>query len=98
MRFTPASRDQLDLRSADVQVRSIVDRNVWLVAQNIFGAESLSEELLREDVRRVEFPFELFLIVASAIKPGARIQAAEVRMTTDMVPVRVSNEYSRQRW
>ena len=97
MRLTPSNWDQLEFRSADVQVRSTVDRNVRLVAQNIFGAESLSEELFREDVRPVEFLFELLLIVASPIKLGTRVQAAEVRMTADMVPVCVSNEHGCQR-
>src|SRR5262245_7592893 len=97
MRFTPSNWDQLEFRSADVYVRSIVDRHVWFVAMNILGVESLSEKRFSEDVRPVEFPFELFLIVASTIKLGTRVQAAEVRMTADMVPVRVSNEHSCQR-
>ena len=93
VRFTALSWDQLELRSADVQVRSIVDRNVRFVAHNIVGAESLSKKLLREDLRRVEFLLELFLIVAASIKFGTRVQATEVRMTADMVPVCVSNEH-----
>src|SRR5215467_9145064 len=97
MRFAPSNRDQLELRSADVQVRSIVDRNVRFVAQNVLGAESLSEELLREYLRCVEFPFELFPIVASPIKLGTRVQAVEVGMTADMVPMSVSNEHRCQR-
>src|SRR5215467_10535206 len=78
-------------------INSNFDRHVWFVATNILRAESLSEKRFAEDVRPVEFLFELFLIVASTIKLGTRVQAAEVRMTADMVPVCVSNEHSCQR-
>src|SRR4030095_249595 len=61
MRLAPSSRDQFELRSADVQLCPIVDRNIWLVAQNLLRAEALSEELLREDVGPVEFLSILFL-------------------------------------
>src|SRR5215467_731457 len=54
MRFTPSRGDQLELRSADAQVRSSVDRNVRFVAQDFLRTESLSKELLRENVRTVE--------------------------------------------
>src|SRR6516165_10311350 len=92
MRLTPSNWDQLERRSADVQVGSIVDRNVRLVTQKI-----LRTELLREDSWPVGLLFELFLIVASPIKLGTRVQAAEVGMTADMVPVGVSNEHGCQR-
>src|SRR6516165_12012107 len=97
MRLTPSNWDQLERRSADVQVGSIVDRNVRLVTQKILRAESLSEELLREDSWPVGLLFELFLIVASSIKLGTRVQASEVGMAADMVPVGVSNEHGCQR-
>src|SRR5262249_28418001 len=64
-------------------------------------AETLSEELLPEDLRAVEFLFELLLIVASPIKRGTRVQATEVGMTSDMVPMSVSDEHGcqwRQSW
>src|SRR5262249_17161514 len=82
---------------ADVHVCSIVDRHVWFVAMNILWAESLSEKRFPEDGRPVEFLFELFLIVASTIELGTRVQSAEVRMTADMVPVSVGKEHSCQR-
>ena len=72
MRLTPSNWDQLEFRSADVHVRSIVDRHVWFVAMNILGVESLSKKGFPEDVWSVEFLFELFLIVASTIKLGTR--------------------------
>src|SRR5262245_19024066 len=97
MRLTPSNWDQLEFRSADVRVRSTVDRNVRFVAHNIFGPESLYEELFPEDVRPVEFLFELLLIVASPIKLGTRVQAAEVRMIAAMIPVSGSNEHGCQR-
>src|SRR4030095_2785167 len=97
MRLTPSNWDQLEFRSADVHVRSIVDRNVWFVALNILEVKSLSEKRFPEDVRPVEFLFELFLIVASTIKPRTRVQAAKVRMTAYVVPVGVGNEHSCQR-
>src|SRR5215813_14019450 len=96
MRLTPSNWDQLEFRSTDVHVRSIVDRHVWFVATNILGVESLSEKRFPEDVRPVEFPFELFLIVAAAVKLGTRVQAAKVRMTPDMIPVGVGNEHGCQ--
>src|SRR6516162_2479897 len=92
MRLTPSNWDQLERRSADVQVGSIVDRNVRLVTQKILRTELLSEELLREDSWPVGLLFELFLIVASPIKLGTRVQAAEVGMTADMVPWGVRKE------
>src|SRR6266542_5222941 len=97
MRLAPSNWDQLKFRSADVQVRSLVDRNVWFVAQNIVGTESLPEELLPEDLWPVEFLFEFFLVVASPVKLGTRVQPAEVGVTAHMVPVCVSNEHGRQR-
>src|SRR5215831_16004057 len=97
MRFTPSNWDQLEFRSADIHVRSIVDRHVWFVAMNFLRVESLSEKRFPEDGRPVEFPLELFLIVASTIKLGTRVQAAKVRMTADMVPVGVGDEHSCQR-
>src|SRR5215471_10124806 len=96
MRLASMSRDQLELRSADVQVRSLVNCNVGFVAQEIVGSESLSEELLRKDCRPIALLVELLLIVLSPIKLRTRVEAAEVRMTTDMVPVCVSNEHGRQ--
>src|SRR5215831_15770043 len=66
--FTPSSRNQLELRPADGQVRSIVDRNVWLVTQKTLRAESLSEELFPKNSWPVGLLFELFLIVASIVK------------------------------
>src|SRR5262245_56495590 len=98
MRLTPANWDQLKFRSADVHVRSIVDRSVWFVATNILGVESLSEKRFPEYVRPVEFLFELFLIVASTIKLWTRVQAFEVGITADMVPVGMGDEHSCQRW
>src|SRR5262249_54285735 len=97
MRLTASNWDQLEFRSADIHVRSIVDRNVWFVAPNILGVESLSEKRFPEYIRSVEFLFELFLIVASTIELGTRVQAPEVGMTPDMVPVGVGNEHSCQR-
>src|SRR5215831_10760729 len=73
VRFTASSRNQLEVRSADVQVRSIVDRNIRFVALNVRGAESVSEELLGKDFRCVEFFLELFLIVSSSIKLRRRV-------------------------
>src|SRR5262249_47565867 len=96
MRLTPSNWDQLEFRSTDVHVRSIVNCHVWFVATNILRVESLSEKRFPEDVRAVEFLFKLFLIVASTIKLGTRVQAAKVQMTADMVPVSVGNEYSCQ--
>src|SRR5215472_17561840 len=97
MPLTASNWDQLEFRSADIHLRSVVDRSVWFVATNILGVESLSEKWFPEYVRPVEFLFELFLIVASTIKLGTRVQAAKVRMTPDMVPVGVGNEHSCQR-
>src|SRR5215471_13352584 len=73
MCFTAMSREQLELRSADVQFRYLVDRGVGLVAQEILWAESVSKELLREDSRAVGLLLELLLIVLSPIKPGTRV-------------------------
>src|SRR6516162_1889489 len=74
----------------------VVDRNIRFVALNILGTEPLSEERLRESPRPIEFPLELFLIVRPPIKLGMRVQATEVGMPADMVPVCVSNEHCRQ--
>src|SRR5215467_7177131 len=95
--FTASSRDQLEFRSPDIQICSFVDRNVRSVAENIIGAESLSEELLTKDTRTVNLLLEIVPIVLSPVKPGTGVQAAEVRMTAHMVPVCVSNEQRCQR-
>src|SRR5262249_11369073 len=88
--------DQLEFRSADIQVRPVVDRDVWFVAPDILGFESLAEELLPEDIRSVKFSCELFLIVGSSVKLGMRVQSAEKGRTAAMVPVCVSYEHCRQ--
>src|SRR5262249_2621468 len=88
---------QLEGRPANGYVRPAVNRNVRFVAPHILEVEALSEELLGEGARPVEFLFELFLIVPSSVKRGRRAQAAEVRMAADMVPMRVGNEHGRQR-
>src|SRR5262249_49877603 len=54
-----------------------------------------------ENLWPVKFLFELLLIVASPVKLGTRVQAAEVGMTADMIPVGVRNQHSckrRQSW
>src|SRR5262249_12000650 len=97
VRLTAPNRDQLELRSVDVQIRSIVDRDVRLVAPNVLEFETVAEKLLREDLRGVEFPLELLLIVPSPIESGTWAQAAEIRMTADMIPVRMSDEHGAER-
>jgi len=62
MRLTPSNGNQLELRPADSQVRSVVDRNVRFIAQNILGAEPLSEELLRKDGDRNRWCKRLWLL------------------------------------
>src|SRR5262249_17784949 len=44
-----------------------------------------------------EVLLELVLIVASAVILGTRAQAVEIGMTADMIPVRMSDKYRRQR-
>src|SRR5262249_37134405 len=97
VRFAPVSQDQLDLRSADVQIRSVVDGNVRFVAQDFVGAESVTEEWFLEGARPAEVLLELILIVASTVILGTRAQAVEIGMTADMIPVRMSDKYRRQR-
>src|SRR5215468_692067 len=97
LRFAPVGRDQLDLRSADVHFRSVVDGNVRFVAQDFVGAESVTEEWFLEGARPTEVLLELVLIVASAVILGTRAQAVEIGMTADMIPVRMSDKYRRQR-
>src|SRR5689334_21683811 len=92
MGFTAVNRDQLKFRSADIQIRPLVDRDVRLVAPHILGMESLAEELLPEDIRSVEFSCELLLIVGSSVKPGMRVQTAKKGMTADVVPVCVRDQ------
>src|SRR5262249_58323725 len=97
MRLTPLNGDQLELRSAYIYVRSIIDTNVRFVVQNILRVESLSEELLCENLWPVEFLFELLLIVNSPIKLRTRVKAPEIRMASDMVPMSVRHEHGCQR-
>src|SRR6266446_2536046 len=49
-------RDQLDARSADLQIGPAVDRHVGLVAAHVVEVEALAEELFGEDSRPVQFP------------------------------------------
>src|SRR5262249_53694803 len=97
MRFSPSNRDQLELRPTDVYVCSFGDRYVLLVTKEILRGELLCEELLPEDLRPIGLLFERFLVVASPTKLGTRVQAAEVGLAADMVPVGVSNEHGCQR-
>src|SRR5215831_16830962 len=96
MRLTSSNWDQLEFRSPDIQIGSFVDRNVRSIAENIIGAESFSEELLAKDTWTVDLLLEILPIVLSPIKLRTRVEAAEIRMTADMVPVGVSNEHGRQ--
>src|SRR5262249_61024789 len=75
----------------------VLDCYFPFVANDILTNESFSEEFLRENLGRVKFFLELFLIVSSAVKFGRRIQTAEVRMTANMVPVCVSDEHGCER-
>src|SRR5262249_35860585 len=93
--FAPPSGNQLELRPADGQIRSLVDWNIRFVAPKIFEIELVSEELLGEDIGCVKLPFQLFRIITSSIKLRTRIQIAKIWMTTNMVPVRMSDKDSR---
>src|SRR5262249_44318735 len=84
-------------RSSDVQVRSTVDGNVRSVAHNGLVAESLSEERFREGLGAAELPVELFLIIPPSKELRTRIQATEVRMTADVIPVGVGHKHGGQR-
>src|SRR5215510_11202947 len=85
--FSASSRDELDFRSSDVQVRSTVDGNVRSVAHNGLVVESLSEERFREGLWSTEFPVELFLIIPPSIELRTRVQTSKIRMTADVIPV-----------
>src|SRR5215469_16106093 len=90
--FAPMNRNQLNARSADLQFGEAIDRYVRLEAAHIIGVEALAKKPLADRFRRMEFTVDFVMIVASGVKSRLRIEAAKVRVSTDMVPVRVCDE------
>src|SRR5262247_3480770 len=91
------NREEFELRSADLHVRASVDGDIRFIASDVVDSEFVAKKLLREYPRTVDFSCNLFLIIASAVKPGWWVQSAEVPMTAHMIPVDVSDEEGGER-
>src|SRR6266478_9127575 len=92
VRFSAVNGDQLNARSSDFQLGGAVYGCVRLKIPHIFKIEALAEEVFADGLRRVDLTGDFFLIVASGIEAGSRVQTAKIGLSADMVPMRVCNE------
>src|SRR6266404_4699205 len=92
VRFSAVNGDQLNARSSDFQLGGAVYGCVRLKIPHIFKIEALAEEVFADGLRRVDLTGDFFLIVASGIEAGFRVQTAKIGLSADMVPMRVCNE------
>src|SRR5262245_1767667 len=91
------NREEFELRSADLHVRARVDGDIGFIAGDVVDSEFVAKKLLREYPRTVDFSCNLFLIIASAVKPRWRVQSSEIPMTAHMIPVGVRDEEGGER-
>src|SRR5262249_29499949 len=96
--LTAMNRDEFELRSADFNVCASIDCHIRFVACDVVDTEFLAKKLLREYPWTVKFSCKIFLIIASPVKPGLRIQSPKVPMTAHMIPVCVSDEDGCKGW
>src|SRR5229473_2553211 len=65
---------------------------VRLKIPDIFEIEALAEEMFGDGLRRVDLAGYFFLVVASGIEAGFRIQTAKIGLPADVVPMRMCDE------
>src|SRR5215469_7578384 len=94
--FSSPDRDEFDACSADLQFGAGGDADVRFEASNIIEVEAFTEKRLVEAPWRFDYSRKLLLVVASGIETRARIQTAEIGVTSHVVPMSVGNEDGRQ--
>src|SRR5580700_11204890 len=90
--FPSLHRNQFDSSPPDLQFSATIDCDVRFEAAYIVEVEVFAEELFIEYARLIHVVSNLFLIIAPRIETQVRIQSAEIGVTANMVPVRVSDE------
>ena len=95
-RFSSLHRDKPDARSADVQLCGMVNGDIRLEAAYVIQVEALAEKGFGEYTGSIEFDLKFFVVIAPGIEAQARIQGAEIRVSANVVPMRVRNEDGRQ--
>ena len=71
---------------------STVNSNIWLESAQIIQFEALAEETCAENPGRVKFPRKFLLVISPGVEAQVGIQRTEIRVSADVVPVRVGDE------
>ncbi len=80
------------MRSAEVQRGGTIYSCVGLEIAHVIEVEALAEEVFGKGLRRIDLAVYFFLIIASDIEAGFRIQTAKIGLSADVVPMRVGNQ------
>src|SRR5262245_54279875 len=87
--FSPVDRDEFDPRSSNLNLCLAVYSRIGFETSNVFQIEAAPEEDLTETTGSIKHRCEFFAVVFTRVKFQARIEAAEVRVASDVVPVRM---------
>src|SRR6516165_7297530 len=97
MRLSPLYWYQLDVRAPNRQIRLVVDRDVWPEGAQFPDFEAVAEERPREYLGRRELDGNLFLVVAAGIELHVWVEAPEVAVAPDVIPVGMCDQDRGQR-
>src|SRR5262249_48704978 len=90
--FSSLHWDEFDSRSPDLYLRLTVDRDIDFETPDMLQTEPVPKEALAHRTGSVQRDRKLFLVVLPGIELQARIEAAEVFVPSDVVPVGVGNQ------
>src|SRR5258706_4187632 len=96
MRLAALDRDELETRAAESELGAALDRRVRLEALQLLEVEAAAEEILEERMRPVEVVRDLAGVVGARDEARLRLEAVEIAMAADVVPVCVRDENRRQ--
>src|SRR5262249_32172431 len=94
--FSSLHWDEFDSRSPDLYLRLTVDRDIGFETPDILHTEPVPEEARTERTGSVKRDRMLFLVVLPDIELQARIEATEVVVPSNVVPVGMGNQNSAQ--
>ena len=89
-------RNELEARASDRQLRGAGYRDVGLEGRDIAQLEALAEEALGESLRSADRARDFLVVVRTRVDLQARVQASEIAMAADVVPMRMRHNDRRQ--
>src|SRR5258708_19628946 len=92
MRLAALDRDQLETRAAESELGAALDRRVRLEALQLLEVEAAAEEVLEERMRPLEVVRDLVGVVGARDEARLRLEAVEIAMAADVVPVCLPDE------